>query len=215
MKFKVNVELEQKVKTIRVMEEEEDQDYYHLVQSNTTFLINLKVPEKPDDIVDELIGSMKFWLDNFVNNSIIVSPIFSDDFSNATNPVILCPGQPDDILMAVLILAKLRALGSGIIKVNSIRIKSNTSYGFQNTISGDLSDILPTIDNWMGERRFFDQAWWDRNDISTMDVDCGPDQDPKKPPEGLGIKIKDLLEGKEAEVIKHNFKPVIINGDSE
>jgi hypothetical protein len=138
----------------------------------------------------------------------------------------MTPDEPHDHLVLTLIYSKLAAIGGDEVDIESVSIMTDTNEGFAFTVSGNTADILPDINSWMGNRYFWDCAWWNRADSSMMDMIPEPDDDiTVKPP--LGI---DLIEAvtdqqnnepltaeqvKAAEIIKPSFKLRVIDASTD
>ena len=92
------------------------------------------------------------------------------------------------------------------------------------------TDILPNITEWMGERVYFNEPWWNRSDSSMIDMTADDTDDLSIKPE-LGINLielvtdnSDLIESidvektedetkKSAEILRPTFRPRIIISD--
>jgi hypothetical protein len=164
------------------------------------------------------LKAMKYWVEEILNQSVayyIGTECNTEIFESIGNHLVFCPEEPDDYLMALLIHAKLKAIGSKYINVESVKFETDTSMGFNHISVGDPLEDLPTIDNWMGEKRFFNRPWWDRDDGSMIDVYFEEGDDLAKKPDILieilaqfmnKVPIKN--EDKTAEIIRPNFRLV-------
>jgi hypothetical protein len=202
-----------------------------LRSSNCELSLDLDIIVEPNKNTKLLGGdhelalkSMKFWLETILNQSVVYN-VYTDVpttlFEVIGNHLMFSPGEPDDYLMTSLIHAKLNAIGQGHVIVNSATFQADTGYGFSNTTIGNPCMVLPSIDEWMGENRFYDLPWWDRPDGSMIDVHAEEDEDVTKKPDifiDIASRFKpdtSIILDKPAEIIKPNFKPVVIDNNQD
>jgi len=195
-----------------------------LVVSNCTldFVIDV-AKDGPKNIHKKSLMAMKFWIDHFLNGSIaynIRASLETKLFEQLSNNIIMCPEDPHDYLILVLIHSKLNAIGGGFATVTKTKFRSDTAEGFSSTFDGDVSDWLPTLKDWMGDIYYFDKPWWHRGDGSTIDMPVKDGDDIENKPDIL-IDLIDVVsfddpidDTQQAEIIKPIFKPVIINNDN-
>lgn len=187
-------------------------------------------PNAAPDLQVYRLNLMKKWIEDILSNCVafnIHNPIDTDFLANLENFIMFCPDEPNDYLLLLLIVAKLNAIGSGIIEVKTAGIVGDTSQGFGYTLIGDPNEILISDEEWMGTQRFYDKAWWNRSDGSMMDVPMDENDDPEKKPDILidldvdrkskPVKVvaekSSTEDNSGAEIIKLNFKPTIVPND--
>ena len=191
--------------------------------SECHFDFNLDVvPNAPKNKQAELITRMKFWLDNCLENCIIVpvnSEKAADLLEGIDNAVMFAPAEPNDFLVQVMVHAKLHAIGAGLVNIASSHMTSEYSNGFGIWFEGDPDELLPLQKDWMGERVYFDLPWWHRGDAGMMDVPCAPEDDVAAKPDII-VDWYTLMEpnvpdsaAPSAEIIRPNFRPRIVSTD--
>jgi hypothetical protein len=175
--------------------------------------------------VSGAFAKMKYWVEEIVNGSVIFSSdnkwaigtFFHKDGKDASrNNLLLLPGTVNDITLAQVIYAKLTALSSGYVILGPLEITSEDSQGLSFFYTGE-TDSLPDIKQWIGNRYFFNQPWWQRNDSSTMDVAPSAKTDISILP-NYASSLDFLIarprkkRRQKAELIRPVFRPKIING---
>ena len=174
---------------------------------------------------------IKHWVENILNGSIafnVHTQLHTDILGQLENNIMFCPDEPNDHLIMMLVMAKINAIGSDVITVVHASISSDTNQGFSYSLGGDPLEFLVESKDWMGERRYFDQPWWNRPDGGMMDLPCGDDEDPENKPDILVeldpkvVKVeKNIIqsdsdsEKQSAEIIKLNFKPRLVVDNDE
>jgi hypothetical protein len=169
------------------------------------------------------LKSMKKWLADVLENAVAFNA--KSDFPTETlefldNHMMFCPDEPYDFMLMVLIYSKVNAIGDGHITVEHLEISSDISDGFSNWVEGDVSEFLPTAEEWLGEYRYFDSAWWDRSDGGMVELWAEPGDDITATPD-IFIPLDDVdistivnnIDEWSAEIIKPNFKPTILRND--
>lgn len=170
----------------------------------------------------EAITRIKKWLDFYLNGCIAVNANNNSNkewITGINNTIMFCPDDPTDLILQVLIHAKLNAIGEDVLHVESTHMSTDHSNGFGMSFEGNPDKLLPKQKKWMGERCYYPLPWWHRSDASMMDVPCGPDDDVEKKPkiliewnEGTGNNTVSN-DTQPAEIIKPKFKPKIIQND--
>lgn len=170
------------------------------------------------------LQAMKIWLEDFVDGSVAYSVRTQVDttiLEEISNNIIMCPDDPHDHLLLILLHSKLTAIGGDAIIINRSSMTDDTGEGFSNSVEGYPDDWLPDIETWMGTRSFWKDPWWSREDSSTMDIKPDEDDDLEVKPE-LGVDLIQLVSTEAAstptrenvaEIIKPGFKPRIITQD--
>jgi hypothetical protein len=171
----------------------------------------------------DYLKAIKFWIDNVLNRSIIYHPrtdIDTTTFEKTANNVIMAPDEPNDYHICILLHNKLNAIGHDKVKISQTEFTSDLGEGFTCTVSGDITDWLPDLEEWIGLASIFDQPWWYRSDGSTIDFSSEPGDNIAKLRSSIAINllsyVSDHNEKTEhmAEILKPNFfKPTIIQND--
>ena len=169
------------------------------------------------------LKSMKKWLTDVLENAVAFNA--KSDFPTETlefldNHMMFCPDEPYDFMLMVLIYSKVNAICDGHITVENLEISSDISDGFSNWVEGNVSEFLPTADEWLGEYRYLDTAWWDRSDGAMVELWAEPGDDITTTPDIFipldNVDISSIVSNIEewsAEIIKPNFKPTILRND--
>jgi len=190
--------------------------------------VSIKAEVMPLDDAEDVdyeiaFAKVRFWLENIVTRCIAFCKsnvaarsmlIDENGHNNSGNLIMLCPMEPSDENLAVLLQAKMTALGGGKIMFGSIDIKSNNLTGLRFTFIGNASDLLPDIANWIGPNSYFARPWWDRDDASTLDVVPADDADLSVKPEwayDLDFIAKAIRPVDDV-VLRPAFNPTVIDG---
>jgi hypothetical protein len=202
----------------------------HYVAGNWEFTLDVMPASELSINSNEICGAfakMKYWVEEIVNGSLMfahsnkwaVNQFFGEHQKElVANNIVLLPGPVSDDLIAKILHAKLTALSNNSLIVGPIELCSADGLGISIFYTGENSD-LPPIEQWVGKRSFFDKPWWDRDDSSTLDiVPSAADNIAVKPhfAESLDFLVTPPRKKrrKKADVIRHNFRPNIINGGS-
>jgi hypothetical protein len=187
--------------------------------------------EQPDhDEFDISLSKCKFWLDMVFSKCIVFyrdntqakEIMFDENGTNrCSNYIMLTPSEPSDDHIACLLQSKLSAIGATQFAFGSIRIMSDSANGLIFRFIGDAADNLPSVREWIGERSYFEQPWWNRDDISTLDVIPSEDADLSEKPSwasnfdfltnamrGTSLSPKDVI-------VRPDFKPKVIKGGKD
>lgn len=112
-----------------------------------------------------------FWLENSVNNAIIINGYDKVDrksldfYSTLNNPLIMCPGNPDDTLLLILFHSKINAITKGKLVIGEVTINSYDGYThFFSCNDGNYG--LPEVEGMVHTK-----PWWTRHDLTMMDYD--------------------------------------------
>lgn len=194
-----------------------------LLVTHAQLELNLQVMTGHDRLKQaDLIVRMQFWLDNILDGCIALP--MNKDYStawleNLNNPIMFCPEEPNDVMLQVIIHAKLNAIGQGMVVVNASHMTTDLSRGLGTWFDGDPDNMLPSNVEWMGPAHFFTKPWWHRSDAGIMDVVAKDDSDLTHAPDII-IPWEDLIPIEEqisptrsAEIIRPSFKPNIITND--
>lgn len=205
-----------------------------LICSHYDLILDLEIdPEFTAAEQTKKLSQLKYWIDSIVNGCIafnVHSTLANTEIlGELENFIMFCPDEPNDYLILLLIVAKLNAIGEGVVTVEHASIGSDTNQGFGNVLTGNPLEMLISPEDWMGKTRYFKEAWWNRPDGGMMDIPCGEEEDPEKKPDILipleteTVFIADNttnteiveIEKPSAEIIKLNFKPRIIKNDDQ
>lgn len=212
------------VKTLRVIENEISYGNWQLKSEI------IHDPEIEPDEFEIKIALMKvrYFFEEMVSNAVIwcnenewASTAFLDEDGKATlgNFPIITPFEPTDDHLAIIFQSKMNAFAAPGMQFNFVELNP-----IDNDISflfiGNAEESLPSIEDWVGERSYFDKPWWARDDASTIDVVPDEDADLNEKPSfafsldfiGEHLRPKDITNAK---IIKPEFKPQIIKGGKE
>lgn len=182
-----------------------------------------------DDATEESIETafrrIRYWLEAVVNKSIVfahhnvgaIKMFFDENGSNnrVINTLVVTPEEPDDVHLAALFQAKLRAIANGAMDFGRVDIQSDNSIGLTHTFVSESFEVLPDADEWFAERRYFDKPWWDRNDASTIDTVPAADADLSVRPQ-YAFTFDFLDQQKQQPVsgtiVRPEFRPKVIDG---
>lgn len=182
----------------------------------------LENPEAEDEDVDFGLTKMRFWIDNVFgksivfssNNTLVIAMLVGETGHNRTsNLFTLTPEEPSDPLLASLFQSKMNAFANGAFEIGMVEISSDNMDGMTFKYCGDGSE-LPTMEEWMGTRTFFEKPWWERDDASSLDVVPSDDTDITITP--AWAYNLDFLSGRSPEqggtIVRPQFRPKIIDG---
>lgn len=198
----------------------------HLVASDCQLDMEIDIVAGSDPtMAKDRLKAMKFWVETFLDGSLafgVNTTVDTSSFESISNNIVMCPDDPHDYLLLLLMHSKLSAIGGPEISVGSMNLISDTGEGFSNSIDGFADEWLPSMSEWMGDRHFHERPWWGRDDSSTIDLHAEPDDDLSVKPE-LGVDLMALVrstpssiqpaERPAAEIIKPQFKPRVLTPD--
>lgn len=185
--------------------------------------------EEKDYNLNLALVKIDFFFKNIMNNSIIFGSVndwaleflIKNNEPTTDNILVKCPLDPSDDHLAMLIQSKMSALSKGNVIFGGVTITSNNSRGLRFTFVGEGVSSLPSMEEWVGERSYFSEPWWNRDDSSTIDVTPFPDSDLNEKPEFafnldfLGESLKPIVNNVSTNIIRPKFKPVVIKNDDE
>jgi hypothetical protein len=200
----------------------------HFVSGSWEFTVDIMPNSDLSISSTEICGAfakIKYWVEEIVNGSIMfahtnqwaVEQFFgSPENEPVANNIVLLPGPAADDLIAKVLHSKLQALSNNHLILGPIEVSSADGIGISIFYTGENSD-LPNMEQWVGKRSFFDEPWWRRDDSSTLDVvPTDADNIDIKPQfaESLDFLVAQPRKKrrKKADVIRHNFRPNVING---
>ena len=184
-----------------------------------------------EDDIDRSFAKIRYWLDNIVSRCLVFShdndaalAMFIDENGHPRtgNVVMLTPDEPDDQHLCALFQAKLTALSGLTIEFGPMEVKSDNVMGLTFTFIGDPDEILPGIKEWVGERSYFSDPWWNRDDGSTLDAVPADDADlDVKPSWAFSFEFLDRPRhaqtpaSEKTVVVRPQFRPLVIDGGKE
>lgn len=182
--------------------------------------------EMEDDEIDFAFAKINFWFSTLVSKAVVFCPAEEDSYnmmvrdknSITDNPLMLTPQEPTDEHLAAILQAKLSALGGDAITFASVEVASNNMSGLSFCYIGDGKRDLPTMEKWIGERAYFDEPWWNRNDGSMMDTVLPDGADASIQPSyaiNLDFLRQIANDDTTGDVIRPSFSPTVIDGDQD
>lgn len=173
------------------------------------------------------LAKMSYWVSQILNNAILVSvendwalDSFMDGAMPTTNnSVMICPEEPTDACLAELLICKFKAITKGAFEFHAIDVESSDGRGMGFTfVGGRPGESFPEPEEWLTERNYFRNQWWNRSDASTLDVVPDDDDDLNEVPNwaySLSF-IEDQFVDSEAptsnKVVRAEFRPQVIEG---
>lgn len=182
------------------------------------------VPTSNPSTAKDRIKAMRLWIEEYLDGAVafgVNTDANTETLASIGNQIIMCPDDPHDYLLLLLIHSKLDAIGGDEIVISKTNLISDTGEGFSNSIEGTTEDWLPVHSTWMGEPAYHDRPWWYRDDSSTVDMKYEEGEDITDVPE-LGINLIELVGQKQpasanerpmAEIVKPAFKPRVLTLD--
>lgn len=216
-------------KATRIMDNVLYPTFYTLSSDVWFNMDHLDVTERDYQLNLTLI-KIDFFFKNIVDNSVMYGALnnWADEFFlknneiQAGNVLIKCPLEPSDDHLAMLLQCKMNALSKNNLMFGGVTITSNNSRNLSFTFVGDGDLNLPDMDEWIGERTYFDKPWWNRDDSSTIDIIPTEDDDLAQLPsfafdlDFLGESLKpENVERFTNNVIKPKFRPYVVKNDDE
>ena len=196
-----------------------------LVPSDCTIEITIELEPsvEDDDLQENSLKAIKFWIENFLDTSVVYFPgttINIKLLEEISNNVIITPEEPNDYHLCILLHSKLNAVGCGAVKVSKTKLYTDTGEGFSCIFSGGTDEWLPNNKDWMGTKTFFDKPWWARSDASTMDMPYEDGDDIESVKKSIVVNLIDIVNAKSkdspvqyAEIIKPAFNLKLIDND--
>jgi hypothetical protein len=185
-------------------------------------------PNSDLEVVDLNIAieKMEYWVKEILDGSVFInlenswgSFMFNNGLSNN---IVLCPGDPTDDTISELLQSKFSALVGSKIDIDYVEIESDTANNVNFIFTGPSSGNLPTMKDWMGDRTYFTQPWWNRDDTSSLDTipDAGANLNLAPVYAGSMKFIEDAFLERTppknlAPVIKHEFRPHLVGEDKQ
>ncbi len=214
------ITFEKKVNVIRCLD---STLYPSTIDVSTEFQV---VSEIDDSKLALIIGKLDYFFDYILENTVMISDddeslksvyIGENGYIKGYNNILLTPGDPVDALLAVVLQAKMTAISENCLEFVSVKVGSTNSKGLSTTFLGLGHDHLPSNEDWIGSKSWFNTPWWDRNDATTMDATKSDNCDLLTAPfyrnfDFVDEIIQDMESG--TEVIElANFKPTLVDDE--
>lgn len=203
-------------KGIRVIDDELHPSTWKLT---TDIVTNPKVTDPEFNLA---INKVKFFLEQIVDNGIFFSSsnkwAINSFVNKASNIPILCPYDPGDDHLALLLTSKINALANGAFTAGFLEVTSDTAGGLTFMFVGEDKPQLPSMQQWIGKRAYFDEPWWNRDDGSTLDTTPKRGADLTNKPDFafdldfLKDHMGEVKKEEEKVVRPSKFKPKVITG---
>lgn len=174
--------------------------------------------------LDLAFAKIRYWYEEIVSRSISTCYINEEGLTMLVDPatgrnrsaniLMLTPDEPSDEHLAVLFQSKMNALSNGAVMFGPTEIRSDNTMGLAFTFFGEGQQVLPTLQDWMGERNWFDRPWWERDDGSMIDLMPPEDADLSVIP-SWAMNLDHVGRPKAASgavVLRPDFRPTIIDG---
>jgi hypothetical protein len=185
----------------------------------------MHIEDSSDEDIEVAFTKIKYWLENVVGrciafnrgNSDALQMLLDADGNNRTrNVLMVTPEDPSDEHIAAIMQAKLTALSGGALLFGTTTVCSDNVEGLSFSFVGDSNLVLPDMSEWIGERSFFENPWWSRDDASTLDVVPPADADLTKPP-AWSYSLDFIRQSispptPTAVVVRPAFRPTVIQG---
>jgi len=143
--------------------------------SASEFNLEIGIMSKPieDSAARAALGFNKIrtWLEIALNDTVMVhyDSIFVDALEEDVDNVLFkTPGEPDDVMVSILLLSKLRAIAGDHLTVFNLTVSSGDTGNMKRLVAGDLDGMLPGIE-YLGEPAAYSEPWWERGTIETVD----------------------------------------------
>lgn len=206
-----------KFKSIRILENS-------LLSSVSSVKAEIISSDDATDIdIKTVLDKIHFWFDSIVGQSVMferdnefaINLMFTElGIARTDNIPMVLPAIPSDDVLARILHAKMNALGNGKVMFGMLEINSDNDFTI--TFTGFGEDELPDMETWIGERSYYDQPWWSRNDGSTLDIIPEDDADLSTPPNiGVDLSFIDSRYKPQEEVaiiLRPRFSPEVISG---
>jgi hypothetical protein len=173
-----------------------------------------------DNEYQNTLNRMRWWTSNVLNDSVYVS-IHNEwaiqyVLGQVSNNIVLLPAEPGDDTLCICLHAKLQAICEGRINIGIMEIGNDNVDMMRHTYSGDMEDVLPTIENWMPQPYWFSAPWWHRVDGTTVDIPQKPGEEKTIPQWHFELTSIDNMSlnttGEKGQVLYPQFRPTVIKG---
>lgn len=114
---------------------------------------------------------LKTWLELVLPEVVMVSAdseIYDVIEGEFDNQIMVTPGEPDDFVLSMVLLAKMQAIVKGQLKIDSMTLTSSDTNGIRRYMHYDMTETLPGIEYFPQEAVHKD-PWWLRDTIETQE----------------------------------------------
>jgi hypothetical protein len=171
--------------------------------------------EAGDNDVNLAFAKVDYFFDYIIGNSVFyfVDNKWADKaFRQSANNLVVCPFEPSEEWLTMVFQAKMNAISERGVHFGIVQMTSDTG-GLEFTFGGDAVAYLPTAEEWLGPRRYFEHSWWMRPDATTRDVrPRNKDKIDQRPHWFVQFEFHEPAAPKKAEVIRPTFRPTVIDG---
>lgn len=152
----------------------EDCYFYPTVWDLEIDIVALLSRTTSEDSAQDAYQKLKFWIDNVLPDSIVVSGENEVDMSLAALPdnnIIVLPGAPTNDVLVRVIHSKLTSLSDGHIIIGKISLGSSDTDVVQCYSLGPAGYELPeTTDYYFSQDTIHAVPWWSRTDGFTFEM---------------------------------------------
>jgi hypothetical protein len=193
-----------------------------MLPSQMTIGVGLELLCDEDEDIGFALNKIQHWMENYVERSIAVSCMNTEGFAvllddkntpRLENKLMVTAQEPTDHHMMFIFQSKINALAAGAFVVTDIEIESSDSQGLRFTFVGASDGQLPDMSEWIPGPNWFDEPWWDRDDVSMIDTVA---------PEGADLTVRptwaqtldflrESVEDQPAVIIPGDWEPRIID----
>lgn len=162
--------MQQSFSAIRVMNDNLSPVMFELEVTLISDMRAGKTPEESSMLAGIGFRKLKTWLEIVLSGILIVKAgaDLADVLLDETeNTVMLTPDEPDDVIIAALLLTKMQAIAEGQLVVDSVSLSSSDT-GFTKRIMRNQAIKLPGIE-YLGVEAIHNKPWWLRDTIETID----------------------------------------------
>lgn len=182
------------------------------------------------EIIDEeeleyALTRINHWVEHFLSRVIAVGCqdtnafemlLDEDGHPRLDNPIMVTPQPPTDAHLMVLFQAKIEALAEGAFLISSVDGESNNASGLTVTYLGDTQSALPEMSDWLAGPSWFTTPWWNRCDVSMIDIVAGEEADLSiRPAWASNFDFLKETEVVPAQIIIGDFEPKLVKDDDK
>lgn len=197
-----------------------------MLPSQMTINLGLELLTDDDDEISFALQKIAYWMENYVSRSIVVSCMNAQGFDvlldensapRLDNKMMVTAQEPTDHHLMFIFQSKLNALADNAFIVTDIEIESSDAQGLRFTFMGSGEDQLPEMEEWIPGPNWFDQPWWNRNDISMIDTVATEGTDLKVRPQWASTLdfLRETSDDQPAVVIPGDWEPRIVGDEDE
>lgn len=157
--------------------------YMDIALLELSYVISTDVVDPTEEILlqaqlDQNVGFAKIniFIENMLNNNILITAEGAKEMGEKIdifeNNIVMLPDLTEVTLLAAL-YAKFNSITAEntSVKALSLRnVRDNVTYSYEIDEDDEVDNMeLPTAKEWLGEYPYWENTWWERNDISTYD----------------------------------------------